>query len=505
MATTDNKMIGMTEINSGSSDEDEFAFLITDEFTVEQAIDHMGFGRFHVKIALINAALTICSAGIWMLLSILGPELECKWHLAKWQQALITTIVFVGYLFGSPLWGKFADLYGRKTALIMIGLWLFVFGLLTSFSPNYIWILSLRGLVGFGIGGLAQTAVLSSEFYPSTVRGFWMTFVGFSWIIGIVWVVAVGYFVMPTLGWRWLLVIAALPLIIFIACCYFLPESPYYHVACGNKEAALDILKLVAKTNGKSLPPGDLKVGSGSGDRGTFVDLYSDRKTSITTSLLLFIWFAMAFIYYGVVLLTTEMFSKGHSCAATPANADETCFDSCQLLTKKDYSKIIITTLAEFPGHLITLGIIDFAGRKKTMSIHNMLCAGSILLLLICTKSQMMLTVFLFLARGHIAGAFAAIYIYTPEVYPTHVRGIGLGTCGSISRIACIITPFVAQVFLDISPSATIAVYAGFGFAAAVAIMFLPIETKGRNLVSQLKETKSSLKSSEEPHPSLTL
>ncbi|XP_072044038.1 synaptic vesicle 2-related protein-like isoform X2 [Amphiura filiformis] len=395
-----------------------------------------------------------------------------------------TCVVFVGYLIGSPLWGKFADVYGRKTALIMIGLWLFVFGLLSSFSPNYIWMLLLRGLVGFGIGGTAQTVVLYSEFLPSTVRGFWMTLVSFSWILGVVWVVAVGYFVMPTLGWRWLLVISAMPLIIFIACCYFLPESAYYHVACGNKEAALDTLKLVAKTNGKSLPPGDLKVGSGSGDRGTFVELYSDRKTTITTSLLLFIWFAMAFVYYGIVLLTTELFAKGHSCAATPANIDETCFDSCQLLTKKDYTKIIITTLAEFPGHLITLGIIDYAGRKLTISIQNMLCAGSILLLFICTK------------RGLISGAFQAIYIYTPEVYPTHVRGMGLGTCGSIARIGCIITPFVAQVFLDKSPTATIALYAFVCFLAAVAIIFLPIETKGRNLVSQLKETKSALKSS---------
>ena len=35
---------------------------------------------------------------------------------------------------------------------------------------------------------------------------------------------------------------------------------------------------------------------------------------------------------------------------------------------------------------------------------------------------------------------------FTGQVYPTHVRGIGLGTCGSIARIGCIITPFVAHV-----------------------------------------------------------
>ena len=57
-------------------------------------------------------------AGELMLLSMLSPELHCKWHLQKWQQALITTIVFCGYLLGSPLWGKFADKFGRKKVSI---------------------------------------------------------------------------------------------------------------------------------------------------------------------------------------------------------------------------------------------------------------------------------------------------------------------------------------------------------------------------------------------------
>ena len=58
-------------------------------------------------------------AGELMLLSMLSPELHCKWHLAKWQQALITTIVFCGYLLASPFWGKFADKYGRKTVSVV--------------------------------------------------------------------------------------------------------------------------------------------------------------------------------------------------------------------------------------------------------------------------------------------------------------------------------------------------------------------------------------------------
>ena len=37
-------------------------------------------------------------------------------------------------------------------------------------------------------------------------------------------------------------------------------------------------------------------------------------------------------------------------------------------------------------------------------------------------------------------------YVYTPEVYPTSMRGIGLGACSGAARIGCMITPFVAMV-----------------------------------------------------------
>lgn len=60
--------------------------------------------------------------------------------------------------------------------------------------------------------------------------------------------------------------------------------------------------------------------------------------------------------------------------------------------------------------------------------------------------SSELLTVFLFGIRAFVTGVFQAVYVYTPEVYPTAVRGIGMGINTSIARIGAIITPFVAQV-----------------------------------------------------------
>ena len=56
------------------------------------------------------------------------------------------------------------------------------------------------------------------------------------------------------------------------------------------------------------------------------------------------------------------------------------------------------------------------------------------------------MTVFLFGARGFATGVFQAVYVYTPEVFPTKVRGIAMGVMTSAARIGALVTPFFAQV-----------------------------------------------------------
>ena len=55
-------------------------------------------------------------------------------------------------------------------------------------------------------------------------------------------------------------------------------------------------------------------------------------------------------------------------------------------------------------------------------------------------------TFFLFGARGFATGVFQAVYVYTPEVYPTRTRGAAMGIHSAASKVGAIITPFVAQV-----------------------------------------------------------
>lgn len=106
-------------------------------------------------------------------------------------------------------------------------------------------------------------------------------------------------------------------------------------------------------------------------------------------------------------------------------------------------------------------------------SVHNLLYF-----------SRVLLTLILFLGRGVIAGLFQAAYVYTPEVYPTNLRSVGVGGCSSLARLGAMCTPYVAQVLFQASKGQAVAVYGIFAICASVACLFLPYETRGNDLAT---------------------
>lgn len=74
----------------------------------------MGFGWFQVKLSLCVGLCWMADSMEMTILSVLGPALHCDWGISRYQQALTTTIVFLGMMLSSTFWGQLSDRYGRK-------------------------------------------------------------------------------------------------------------------------------------------------------------------------------------------------------------------------------------------------------------------------------------------------------------------------------------------------------------------------------------------------------
>ena len=60
-------------------------------------------------------------------------------------------------------------------------------------------------------------------------------------------------------GWRWLVAISSVPLLLLMLLYPLLPESPYWLLATGRTQEVHALLSRIARMNGRELPPGRLQ------------------------------------------------------------------------------------------------------------------------------------------------------------------------------------------------------------------------------------------------------
>ena len=79
------------------------------QFTIDEAIEKIGFGFFQIRLSIFSALVWIADAMEMMMLAVLGPAVQCLWSLTSFQVALVTTVVFIGMGLGSAPWGIMCD------------------------------------------------------------------------------------------------------------------------------------------------------------------------------------------------------------------------------------------------------------------------------------------------------------------------------------------------------------------------------------------------------------
>ena len=480
------------------------AWPLAPKYTVDAALQKIGLGLFQLNVFNFAGTIWFVHAGIALHSALLSASWQCEFQLSNAELATITVMYPLGNFLGSGVYGILADRYGRKKIMTIANVLLLHIGLLSAFAPSYFWLIFLRLVIGiFTISG-NQVTTYCVEFMPIRFRSPAVMLLNEYWTLGICFLILQCYFIIPSLGWRYLAFISVLSLTVVPIYYWLVPTSPRYLVGKGRVRDAEKVLRLGAKINRRSLPEGELEPDEPIADtnqnqtedndspqralcrcnmRGLL--LIIGKKYRLTTMILSFTWFTSAFIYYGAVLMTQDIFIYDTHCSIDILNSSSHgLHEFCNPLTTEDYIEFLITTFAEVPGIFISILILEILGRKITFFLEFIISGGAFFLLFICTAHDRILkSIILFVIRGCIAAVFLVTYLYTNEVYPTDIRATSLAFLSTIARLAVILASFVAQVLLRESFLTAIGIFGCLGVLTALISLVLPYETKGKKII----------------------
>jgi len=425
----------------------------------------------------VTGALFSGDAMQMMLVSFLMPAARCAFELNTAQGALIASIVFLGMFVGSYVCGVMADRIGRRAVFLGAAGCCAGSAIFSAMSISYEMLLLGQFLSGLGIGGVPVAFSLFAEFIPAGERGQYLVALQVFWTIGALFEAALAWVIMPTLGWRWLLVASATPSIALLIFNKYVPESPRWQASMGKNRVAVENLQNVAYQNGVEWTLGeyqDLQVTKARESEASFLDLFDDGYGKLTL-VLWTLWLSCTLLYYGVILLSTQIFQEVKKAHPGHISGD------CHQLETDDYARAFITTTAEIPSLLCAVLLVDSVGRKNTL-IYSFGLTGLCLFSLIFIDGMVWYETFsIYCARAAANCAFTVVYISTGEMYPTAIRSTGLGTASAMARIGGFSAPFISDVLFEANRVAALLVFTFFAVGTAFVAMELP-ETGGASL-----------------------
>ena len=440
----------------------------TATLSFDQAIEQVGFGRFQKKLMVVCGLGWAADAMEVLLISFALPAIGQEWNLTNAQKGLLGTAIFLGMLAGAWVWGRLSDLVGRKIGFVSTVAINSVFGLASAFAPSFGWLVGLRALTGFGVGGtLPVDYAIFAEYLPANKRGRYLVLLESFWALGAVFAAGLAWLIVPTLGWRWLLGISAIPGLIIFFIRRFVPESPRYLAVNGKTEQAAEILRQVARENGRELPAFRLAPPAAPGVKSRSADLLRPALRR-TTLLLWLIWFAISLGYYGVFTWLPGFFR------------------STGMTLLPVYQNAFILALAQLPGYFSAAWLVERWGRRKTLAFY--LVASGLFTYLFAAANSLNWVVGMGIWMSFFTlGAWGALYAYTPEAYPTNLRGTGMGAASGFTRIAGAIAPSLGAFLMGGGLALPLTVFAISYVVAGAAALFLPNETRQKALLDVIE------------------
>src|SRR5207248_5259286 len=198
------------------------------------ALDEASLSRFHLRAVLVAGMGFFTDAYDLFVIGIASTLITKDWNLSSGRLALLnSTMLFAAFL-GAFVFGRFADVIGRKRVYWIVAAIMIVGALGAALSPSYWVLIAFRFLLGFGDGGdYPVSAVMASEYANRKDRGKLVGMVfgtqALGLIIGpLIALALLGAGASDDTAWRVLFALGAVPGAAVIELRGRLPDSPGY-------------------------------------------------------------------------------------------------------------------------------------------------------------------------------------------------------------------------------------------------------------------------------------
>jgi putative MFS transporter len=404
-------------------------------------------------------------------LTFLLGSIKTEFNLSTAQTGFLSSMSFVGMFLGAALSGMAADKIGRKLVFQISMIFWGLGSLWCYYAPDPATLGYARLLLGFGMGMEFPVALaIVSEFVPTAKRGRYLAILEGFWPLGFIAAGLLSWFFLTHFTWREMFLCQAIPALFLFVVRFFVPESPRWLADQGRHGEAEKVMGEIEKKVLARLPAGTrldepkpLPPIARGERRFSFMELWTGEYASRTVMIWL-VWFFALLGFYG---LTTWLGALLQAQGFTNTKSTE---------------YVVLIALAGVPGFITAAWLVDAWGRKGTCAL--MLIGSAIAAYAYGNAPNFtMLIVFGLTMQFFLFGMWSTLYAYTPELYPTRARATGAGCASAVGRIGSLIGPSLIGVVLPtLGNGGVFALGAGCFVAAALAVLILGVETRGKQL-----------------------
>lgn len=421
------------------------------------------------KIMFISGMGFFTDAYDLFIIGVVMTLIKTEWHISPLEESLVDSTALLSSALGALLFGRIADMLGRKRIYGYEVLMLAAGALASAFAPNILWLIGLRFFLGIGIGGdYPVSATIMSEYACKQHRGLLVSLV-FS-------MQAAGLIIGPLFAagllstglshdtiWRILLAAGAIPPLAVFWQRRKLRETPRFLSA--NNLSEDESGKVVRMDEAHSA---NQSISFWDG----FHRLVADETLLARLIGASGAWFLMDAAYYGNTVSSPLVLS------ALAGHPD---------LRHRALTQLLIFVVFAAPGYVIAALCMDRLGRKFIQTFgFAMMAIAFTLMALIPGITRMTAPFVLIYGLSFFFTEFGpntTTFVYPSEIFPVRVRTTAHGLAAAMGKLGGFIGVFLFPYLLRWNGMrAAEAAAAGASVIGAALTLFLLPETKGKSL-----------------------